>query len=325
MNRLDWVDQLKGFAIFLMVYAHNFPITEKYIYTFHMPLFLIVSGFFLSQKGSINAVKKRFNTSIVPYFIWAFLLFIFWVVIAKDIGESNKLNLSITKNFIGIFYAQGNREYMDWGIPMWFLPMIFVSFCMVLLLQRFVKNDYFRLFASFILALIGCSVTVALPWSVNVACVSTFFIIFGSLSFKIIEHLHLKTAIFLSLIFITLHFFVYQENFVKIDMYRSTYGHFLIFVAVALLGSFGFILFFKAFPIFKFLGYIGKYTIVILALQYISLAAIKLFYMFVLKYENFNFNETQIFINAIFQIVLLIPVFYFVNKYFPLLNGGFKK
>ena len=82
---------------------------------------------------------------------------------------------------------------------------------------------------------------------------------------------------------------------------------------------------FKYFAKFKFLSFIGKYTVVILALQLIALAAIKLFFMLFLKYEDFKFSEIEKFIISIVQIIILIPSFYLVNKYIPIANGTNKK
>ncbi|WP_368384475.1 acyltransferase family protein [Polaribacter sp. AHE13PA] len=38
-KRINWIDQIKGFGIILVVIGHNFPLIENYIYSFHMPLF----------------------------------------------------------------------------------------------------------------------------------------------------------------------------------------------------------------------------------------------------------------------------------------------
>ena len=58
-KRENWVDQARGFAMFLVVYGHNFPVAEKYIYSFHMPLFLIISGFFSQRNQHIHFCKKN--------------------------------------------------------------------------------------------------------------------------------------------------------------------------------------------------------------------------------------------------------------------------
>lgn len=56
--RLNWIDQVKGFTIFLVVYGHNFPDLEKYIYSYHMPLFIMIAGFFHPTSSNIISVKK---------------------------------------------------------------------------------------------------------------------------------------------------------------------------------------------------------------------------------------------------------------------------
>ena len=79
-NRIEYIDAVKGFAILLMVMAHtigwNFSdwtfltrdITElsvgelnagviwKLIYSFHMPLFFVISGYFTYKSGGGNII-----------------------------------------------------------------------------------------------------------------------------------------------------------------------------------------------------------------------------------------------------------------------------
>lgn len=89
-KRLEYVDLLKGFAIFLMVMGHflswqwggasvsaphsnNVTIVRDFIYSFHMPLFFFLSGyvFNMSMKSwkildLYNAIYKRFIQLIIP-------------------------------------------------------------------------------------------------------------------------------------------------------------------------------------------------------------------------------------------------------------------
>ncbi|MDC1262111.1 acyltransferase family protein [Polaribacter sp.] len=77
-QRIDWIDQVKGFGIILVVYGHNFPSIEDYIYSFHMPLFFLLAGIFHPKKSNFQVIKKRVQQILIPYFLWSFLLFIFW-------------------------------------------------------------------------------------------------------------------------------------------------------------------------------------------------------------------------------------------------------
>ena len=102
-KRLDWVDQTKGVGIFLMIYAHNFPFTETYIYTFHMPLFFFIAGMFHPKNTTLQSIIYRAKSILIPYFVWSFLLFLFWFFVGRHYGNSIALNPSPLDNFIGIF------------------------------------------------------------------------------------------------------------------------------------------------------------------------------------------------------------------------------
>jgi len=84
-ERLGYIDLLKGVAISLMVMAHillglkcNDQTVSDFIYTFHMPLFMFMSGYVFDLKRKcifggvefINIVKKRFLALIVPGTLW---------------------------------------------------------------------------------------------------------------------------------------------------------------------------------------------------------------------------------------------------------------
>ncbi len=80
-ERLYYIDNLKGLLIFLVIMGHCIQCTDpdfdhnmafRYIYSFHMPLFMAVSGF-VSYKPVItgDTVRKRFKQLIIPFLSWA--------------------------------------------------------------------------------------------------------------------------------------------------------------------------------------------------------------------------------------------------------------
>ena len=83
-HRLHYIDNLKGVLILLVVLGHCIQCTDldfdhnavfRYIYSFHMPLFMCVSGF-VSYKPDIKwqTVQKRFRQLIIPFLAWVALL-----------------------------------------------------------------------------------------------------------------------------------------------------------------------------------------------------------------------------------------------------------
>ena len=86
-GRNDYLDYLKGLLIFLVVYGHTiqflvyknsedfwFDPAFQFIYMFHMPLFMAVSGFVsfgsIARNTVFETIKKRFLQLIVPIFCW---------------------------------------------------------------------------------------------------------------------------------------------------------------------------------------------------------------------------------------------------------------
>jgi len=321
-KRIDWVDQLRGFAIFLVVYGHNFPVTEKYIYSFHMPLFIFLSGMFHPKEIKKHTIINRVKRVLVPYFIWSFVLFIFWFLIGRNYGESAKLNLSVLKNLIGVFYAQGGVEYMDWGIPMWFLPSIFLTFLFFGIAKKSSNIYTYIILISFIIVgfLLPFVFSKDMPWSLDIAMVSLLFYGLGYYFKSKVNSFNTYLLIFVGL----LHFLTFRFN-TKVDIYRSNYGDILFFIINGVLGISFYIGLFKLLPEIKWLSYLGKNTISILALQIRAMTFIKLVLLILMGIHIYSFNEFQKFYLAIFQVLLILPVAFFINKYLPILNGVSKK
>lgn len=327
-QRKGWIDQARGLSIFMVVYGHNFPSVEPYIYSFHVPLFFFIAGMFHPKKVDGAVVKRRAKMILIPYFFWAISLFLFWFFVGRKFGKSDDLNLSPIDNLIGVFYAQGGQQFMDWGIPLWFLPCIFMVFLLFTVVQK-IPNAKLSGLTMAALIMIGYVwpkvVEINLPWSIDVAMVALSFYYFGNISREKIFSLE-KTALYLWLVVLfVIHLVSFYYNTTKIDMYRAIYGKEVLFFISGITGAMFYVLLFKTFPIFRFLEYIGKHTIVILATHLRALTVIKLGLMFILGTTVFHFSEPERFFLAIGQILIIIPLIWLVNRFAPLLDGKASK
>lgn len=85
-DRIEWLDLLKAYAIILVVMGHivqyiarpldfDSSIVFSVIYSFHMPLFMFISGFltFSENAKGIDWIVKRCKSLVVPFVIWTFV------------------------------------------------------------------------------------------------------------------------------------------------------------------------------------------------------------------------------------------------------------
>jgi len=122
-DRLNYIDVAKGIGILLVVFGHNWIVfAEKgelfnIIYSFHMPLFLFLSGvFFNPDKKFTNLAIERADSLLKPYFV---ILVFLWIAYFSHKGYSSR------EYFVGVFY--GNGTTLPWAlVPMWFLTHLWI-------------------------------------------------------------------------------------------------------------------------------------------------------------------------------------------------------
>lgn len=153
-NRLNCIDYLKCFAIYLVVLGHCSIDLElmNIIYSFHLPLFFYLSGYVFNvnkYKFDFKSfIVSRFRTLLIPYFKYCMYIILFLVIIniIKDTG--------IPYNFFDIIKAliMGIR-FGKCGISLWFIISLFTIQLIVLFFYRlFNNNDNIILFTAFIIS-----------------------------------------------------------------------------------------------------------------------------------------------------------------------------
>lgn len=92
MNRRDDLDFAKGIGIILMVLGHSFSgghgdALKVWFYSFHMPLFFLVSGMIAYLKEErhsiVYTVKHRARGLLLTFFFWCSLIAIYLCVMGR--------------------------------------------------------------------------------------------------------------------------------------------------------------------------------------------------------------------------------------------------
>lgn len=124
-KRFDFVDVLKVIAIILVVVGHysNDDSTRRFVYSFHIPLFFIISGFLYKKRSFVVELKRCCSSLLLPYFLYGIL-----IVLALYVANK------YTPCTIGHFIS-GDLDVINNALcPLWFLIALFnirlVSSCM---------------------------------------------------------------------------------------------------------------------------------------------------------------------------------------------------
>jgi fucose 4-O-acetylase-like acetyltransferase len=128
-ERVHWIDIARGIGIIFIIYAHMLGSHDfRYLfYSFHIPLFFFLSGVVYNHQKYGNFLtffKKSVRSLLVPYFIFAFIMFFLWAIGLKTY---NIFSPEIIRQFLSIFYANSNNGLMLFNDVLWFLPTLFVT------------------------------------------------------------------------------------------------------------------------------------------------------------------------------------------------------
>jgi fucose 4-O-acetylase-like acetyltransferase len=251
-KRVEYIDIARGLGILLVVMGHNdFSLVSSFayqvIYSFHMPLFFFLSGYFLNTAiPFFEFIVKRFHSVLKPFLFTLFL--IYFTSISFEKMRFGTALQRITKSLYGSGY------YLDW-VQLWFLPHLFVVSVyafLFLVALRGLDNRYVRwgfLFATlavssfflqsfypFPFALFGKQYELyGLPFSLDLVLLSGFFFILGSeirqaIPEKVFENLFLLIGAGAGL-FLLNYFFT-----ARIDFNTRLYESYLINTLEAILG-----------------------------------------------------------------------------------------
>lgn len=334
-NRLLWVDVLKGFAIFLVVFGHkikqvdnyNSIILVKYIYSFHMPMFFVISGMLFTRKDSFSEyLNKKIKSLLIPYFSFATILFSFWVLMKLIVGNF-MFNEGLTA-FLGIFYGQSN--YMVWGSPLWFVLCLFVVSCVFYVISKYNKRTIgFILVASGIVGYFCSYLPFRLPWMIDTALTAVVLYGIGYFSKELFlqskkEYNYLNN---IGILFLFIIGYIFNSLNTQIEMSDNYYGNVLFFFISALSTSFALFLLFKKLSnnrhlknTNKIISYYGVNSLLVLAFH----GTVATFLSNIFELIGIEYHTDSILGNlliSVISIILLIPVIGFINKYTPFLLG----
>ncbi len=327
MQRKKWADIAKAFAIIAVVVGHteNIPsLLSAFIFSFHMPLFFVMSGYFMKDTDNIkSSIKKDAKNLLIPYAATCLLITALAAVVAFLKKQSI---ITVIKTWVfASAYGSGGLipSFLEGKVrgigAIWFLLALFFAKSFIYLTQELGKYQWVGLL---IIGYIGYSTTnfIWLPFSIQAGMCAAFYVYLGKQfnKYRLFEKTYNsgKISLYISLPLIWI-FTAYYGG--RLYMVGNTYGNGLLDVIGSFCAVFTIVwismLIEKFIPVItKFFGFIGKNTLIILCTHIIEMNV----FPWLLLYNIFNIPRNWE-IALIFRIAL-IAVMSFIIYWIPFIN-----
>ncbi len=187
-SRTRFIDIARCIGIIAIILGHlSVPEIHRVVYTFNVPLFFLITGYFINEKAPLRQfIKRRFKTLIVPYLITCVALIII-AVFGAVISKGNPMEQGWLWLYAGV-YGAGYNWYEPFFIssvgPIWFLWATFFSGLILKLLLK--TKPVIRMLAVVTLFAIGyfSSFIIWLPLSFQAGLCGTLYVYLGYLFSK---------------------------------------------------------------------------------------------------------------------------------------------
>ncbi len=177
------IDAAKGLGILLVVLGHSRLAPDggalhRVIFSFHVPLFFVLSGVFLQvEDGLLPAARTRAAALLAPYFAVSLAVGAVRLprMMASPEGE-------VARFAAGVLHGTGAS--IPWA-PLWFLPHLFLASLCALALAKLARRPACMLAAAALLiafggATLGAVPVPGLPWSADLLPVTVGFVLLGN-------------------------------------------------------------------------------------------------------------------------------------------------
>lgn len=187
-NRLNWIDSCKGFAIILVVLGHmekglvssgQFPVynsflsgLDRFIYTFHMPLFFIISGYIFYRAYCANKEAKKVKyknqiiNSIYVYFIFSTVQWLIQFAVSSEVN---------TELHISDLYLMPIKPMS----PYWYTFVLVIYYVAFYYLDKLKINENVKLGAVAVISVAGSFFTFDVIFPVRLVLMHALFFYLG--------------------------------------------------------------------------------------------------------------------------------------------------
>lgn len=279
-ERLQYIDIARGIAIICVILGHlGNPLITRVVFTFHVPLFFFITGYFTSSKRSVcDFIKNKARTLIVPYMITCMVIILIGTLEGFVLGDA----LGALKRWsYASVYGAGDSYTEPFYIPgigaIWFLWATFWGSIFLRISLNF--NKYIRLLFVAVMFATGYFSTNLFwfPLSIQAGACAFLFMYTGYLLHEIRSKMGIPVkAEIVGIIPALVIWFFFIRDFqsfwlVHCDFGRGVWDVFGCMCACAVVVLISKHVISKVKVLANFLAYFGKHSILILCVHIVEL------------------------------------------------------
>lgn len=327
-HRIDWIDWIKAIGIFLVVIGHANPNPKLrlWIYSFHMPLFFILSGATFNPNKYNNLkefTKARVRSLIIPYVCINVFTIIFYYIYYNYLIKSGFNMIACIK---AILIGNAEIAYPFHG-PTWFLLTLFLSEVLFYCLSKICKYDKKDLFILTILfILVGYAESIGgginMPWHINTVPMATGLMIAGYLIYGYIianEEKVRHINILIPIIFMCIGGYISIFANKNVSMNINKYNSLVLTLSAIFFSMAGITIILMKIRKSNLLSFVGRNSLIILAVHRPVIFLAEYYFP---KFKNDSWKSTLI---ATIMFICLLPITYLIERYMPFLVGNLKR
>ena len=275
IERNKIIDVLKGIAVlsvilghaiqrYIAIYEHGVAFDNyffKIIYSYHMPLFMLLSGYTLAKytkKYDYRFIKKRFLRLIIPTIVWSYLI---WIMRNYDFVGIKEL---VPFPNSAVEYSKLLLIHPDYII--WFLYVVFVCDIFIYALRKI--NLKKELYQDILFSIIFYLILKLLPnTNFGINLISTYFPIFMFGYFLNVDYFKELSnyALILVIPLYILLFIIYKDTYLQ-----NMYVYYLMSMC-AIFIIYKIVINFRSEYLKNILSFFGKYSLEIYLCQCLCL------------------------------------------------------
>lgn len=231
--RIEFIDVAKGIGIICVMFGHlGCSMIDRVVFTFHMPLFFLISGYFLKIKTPFNVfVNHGAKRLLIPYYATggAICFLLFWADVVRGMKEN--ILPDFLDTLISILYGScfAVSDYVKGIGAIWFLWALFWATIIVKIFIQY-KNSAIYVLLLAVIAYVS-SQYFWLPLSIQPGACAAVFVYIGAK----LQQIDLKYFNNIWLIFVSVIAFCIEIIMgIRVDMAKNSYDLGLVSVIGAI-------------------------------------------------------------------------------------------